>query len=76
MKSADNKRPLKVFPSTGSPAPAAALAQAGRASAMPTRIPILGTSRDAVRALYTRLTDDGVDAWLDKQKLLPGQNWE
>ena len=33
--------------------------------------------RDAVRALYTRLTnDDGVDAWLDKEKLLPGQDWE
>jgi tetratricopeptide (TPR) repeat protein len=32
--------------------------------------------RDAVRALYTRLTKDGVDAWLDKEKLLPGQDWE
>jgi predicted Rossmann-fold nucleotide-binding protein len=32
--------------------------------------------RDAVRALYKRLTNDGVDAWLDKEKLLPGQNWE
>jgi formylglycine-generating enzyme required for sulfatase activity len=31
--------------------------------------------RDAVRALYTRLTNDGVDAWLDKEKLLGGQNW-
>src|SRR5687768_2423569 len=30
----------------------------------------------AVRALYTRLIKDGVDAWLDKEKLLPGQNWE
>ncbi len=27
-------------------------------------------------ALYTRLTKDGVDAWLDKEKLLPGQDWE
>ncbi len=26
--------------------------------------------RDLVRALYTRLTHDGVDAWLDKEKLL------
>ncbi len=26
--------------------------------------------------LYARLTDDGVDAWLDKEKLLPGQDWE
>jgi len=24
----------------------------------------------------TRLTKDGVDAWLDKEKLLPGQDWE
>lgn len=32
--------------------------------------------RDPVRALYTRLTDDGVDAWFDKEKLLPGQDWE
>ena len=31
---------------------------------------------DAVRALYTRLTNDGVDAWFDKEKLLPGQDWE
>jgi tetratricopeptide (TPR) repeat protein len=29
-----------------------------------------------VLALYTRLTKDGVDAWLDKEKLLPGQDWE
>ena len=32
--------------------------------------------RDSVRKLYTRLTQDGVDAWLDKEKLLPGQDWE
>jgi len=32
--------------------------------------------RDAVRALYNRLVKDGVDAWFDKEKLLPGQNWE
>ncbi|MEW5830799.1 MAG: SUMF1/EgtB/PvdO family nonheme iron enzyme [Chloroflexota bacterium] len=30
----------------------------------------------AVRALYARLSADGVDAWLDKEKLLPGQDWE
>ncbi len=35
------------------------------------------TSADkpAVRALYKRLVADGVDAWLDEEKLLPGQNW-
>ena len=32
--------------------------------------------RDTVRGLYTRLTKDGVDAWLDKEKLHPGQDWE
>lgn len=32
--------------------------------------------RDPVRGLYSRLTQDGVDAWLDKAKLLPGQDWE
>ena len=32
--------------------------------------------RDHVRTHYTRLTNDGVDAWLDKAKLLPGQDWE
>src|SRR4030095_7265851 len=28
-----------------------------------------------VRALYKRLVAEGVDAWLDQEKLLPGQNW-
>jgi len=28
-----------------------------------------------VRELYNRLTLEGVDAWLDKEKLLPGQDW-
>ena len=34
------------------------------------------SDKDAVKSLYTRLTQDGVDAWLDKAKLLPGQDWE
>ncbi|MCL4273069.1 MAG: TIR domain-containing protein [Anaerolineales bacterium] len=34
------------------------------------------SDKDAVKALYTRLTNDGVAAWLDKEKLLPGQDWE
>ncbi len=29
-----------------------------------------------VRDLYKRLTLEGVDAWLDKEKLLPGQDWQ
>lgn len=32
--------------------------------------------RSAVIDLYAHLSKDGVDAWLDKKKLLPGQNWE
>ncbi|NJC97323.1 MAG: TIR domain-containing protein [Anaerolineae bacterium] len=28
-----------------------------------------------VRELYKRLTAEGVDAWLDQEKLLPGQDW-
>ena len=31
--------------------------------------------RDPVLGLYARLTQDGVDAWLDEAKLLPSQNW-
>ena len=29
-----------------------------------------------VRALHNRLVADGVDSWLDKEKLIPGQDWE
>ena len=34
--------------------------------------------RDPVRALPegARLTQDGVDAWFDKAKLLPDQDWD
>ncbi len=32
--------------------------------------------RDSVRGLYAHLIKDGVDAWLDKEKLIPGQDWE
>ncbi len=31
---------------------------------------------DDMRDLYKRLTADGVDVWLDKEKLLPEQDWE
>ncbi len=34
------------------------------------------TDRTVVHSLYERLKKDGVDAWLDKEKLLAGQNWE
>ncbi len=32
--------------------------------------------KPAVRSLYKRLTADGVDAWLDVENLIPGQNWK
>jgi hypothetical protein len=32
--------------------------------------------REDVRSLYHRLSRDGVEAWLDEAKLLPGQDWE
>jgi outer membrane protein assembly factor BamD (BamD/ComL family) len=32
--------------------------------------------KPAVRGLYQRLIRDGVDAWLDREKLLPGQDWQ
>ncbi len=32
--------------------------------------------RDAVHTLYARLKREGVDAWLDKEKLLPGADWQ
>lgn len=34
------------------------------------------SDKKAVRDLYLRLIRDDVDAWLDKEKLLPGQDWE
>ena len=32
--------------------------------------------RKVVRTLYKRIMNDGVQAWLDAEKLLPGQNWK
>lgn len=32
--------------------------------------------KPSVRILFRRLVADGVDAWLDQAKLLPGQNWK
>jgi len=34
------------------------------------------TDRDIVQTLYSRLKKDGVEAWLDNEKLLPGQDWD
>jgi len=32
--------------------------------------------KPAVRDLYRRLEGDGVDAWLDSEDIIPGQNWQ
>jgi len=39
-------------------------------------IPLWDADRDTVKALYTRLTNDGMNTWLDKEKLITGQDWE
>lgn len=44
----------------------------------PLRVFLCHASGDkpAVINLYERLVKDGIDAWLDKEKLIPGQNWQ
>lgn len=32
--------------------------------------------REAVHDLYARIAKDGINAWLDVEKLLPGQDWK
>jgi hypothetical protein len=48
-----------------------------RDSARQLRVFLCHSSGDkaAVRDLYRKLRDDGFDPWLDKEKLLLGQNW-
>jgi len=43
----------------------------------PLRIFLLYARQDenVVRRLYRRLVGEGVDVWLDQEKLLPGQDW-
>ncbi len=47
-------------------------------SKRPIRVFLCHSSGDkpAVKKLYERLVKDGVDAWLDKEKLIPGQEWQ
>jgi hypothetical protein len=42
------------------------------------RVFICHSSTDKLIAhrIYQQLTNDGFDAWLDKEKILPGENWE
>lgn len=48
------------------------------ASKRPLRVFLCHSSSDKeiVRRLYARLCGNGIDAWLDEEKLLPGQKWE
>lgn len=43
----------------------------------PLRVFLCHASQDkpSVRNLYKRLNSEGIDVWLDEEKLLPGQNW-
>jgi formylglycine-generating enzyme required for sulfatase activity len=47
-------------------------------TARPLRVFLCHASTDkaAVRELYQRLHADGIDAWLDEENLLPGQDWQ
>lgn len=49
-----------------------------KGSKRPLRVFLCHSSNDKeiVRRLYTRLCGNGIDAWLDEEKLLPGQKWE
>lgn len=34
------------------------------------------SDKETVRKLYQRLIDDGLNAWLDAERLQPGQDWQ
>ncbi|HLO27773.1 MAG TPA: TIR domain-containing protein [Anaerolineales bacterium] len=49
----------------------------GEESKRPLKVFLCHASGDkpAVRDLYKRLITEGIDAWLDQEKLMPGQDW-
>jgi len=54
-------------------------AAAGKSSSQrPLRVFLCHASNDkpVVRKLHQRLCAEGIDAWLDEEKLLPGQEWQ
>lgn len=34
------------------------------------------SDRDAIHRLYQRVAKEGADVWLDREKILPGQDWQ
>jgi hypothetical protein len=55
--------------------------QKGSVMTMPKNFPQVflccsSADQNAAYDIYTRLIRDGVDAWLNQEKLIPGQNWE
>lgn len=34
------------------------------------------SDKETVRRLYRRIVKDGASAWLDQERILPGQNWQ
>jgi formylglycine-generating enzyme required for sulfatase activity len=65
-------QPRPVSPVSDTPA------QSLAASSRALRVFLCHASSDkpAVRELYQRLCTDGIDAWLDEENLLPGQDWQ
>jgi formylglycine-generating enzyme required for sulfatase activity len=68
-------QPRPASPALDTPAPRV---QPHADSARALRVFLCHASSDkpAVRDLYQRLHDNGIDAWLDEEDLLPGQDWQ
>ncbi len=77
------KKPQRNRPRARRPKTAALMIRAqGKGNASPSTRPLRvflchsSTDKAAVRTLYDRLSDDGLDPWLDEKKLLPGEDWD